>query len=125
MDKVFTVKPIKWTGDGKHAALPTVSVGKLQAAPAFVDVMLPPELAARALELGAAVPIDDERARTQRGTRPWAHPKMRFCVALDEGAEQESPDDETNNQPAVVGTHFEPLDRGKPFTVTIPRGTVQ
>lgn len=125
-EKVFTVKAIKWTGDGNRPALPAVSIGKLLAAPAFVDLMLPPDLAAKALELGAAVPIDDERARSQRGTRPWSHPKLKFCIALDDGAaEQESADDETNNQPAIVGTHFEPIDRGKPYTVSVPRGTVQ
>jgi hypothetical protein len=111
-EKVFTLRKIKWTD----------ADGKLKVAPAFQDAVLPPAAAAKALELGAAVPIDHERAKSIRGTRAPTHPDPKDCIALDAAAEQESPKDEINNQPAA---QFQPLDRGGPYTAVVARNTIQ
>jgi hypothetical protein len=113
-ERVFALKPLRWTG----------SNGQVHVAPSRHDVSLPPEAARRALELKVALAPDDERVKTLRGTLPFLQPLSKTCVNLDSGAENAEPE-EKGSGIASGAALFEPLDRGPPYTATIPRTVSQ
>jgi hypothetical protein len=103
-EKIFTLREVKWTDPERSG---------VQAAPAFFDIVVPPDRAARALELQAAVAPDHEKAKELRGTRPYRHPNHERCVALDDAAGEDGERDSgvlRSESPFVV------VDRGPPYT---------
>ncbi|OJY10334.1 MAG: hypothetical protein BGP05_21945 [Rhizobiales bacterium 62-47] len=93
--RVFTTRPIKWLDAN----------GDLRIQPEFFDIDLPPDIAARAIELDAAVPIDHPRRRQMLGHGRVYRPDPARCVSLIEG-------DTTQPQPRpelVPGVAFEPM----------------
>ncbi|MGD0332450.1 MAG: hypothetical protein ABSA90_04245 [Xanthobacteraceae bacterium] len=104
-ERVFAMRPIAWkNGDGSlHKQAP------------YFDVDLPPALARRALDLGAAIPLADPRRKKLHGTRSKYEPDLVNCVRLDGDVEAAS----SEEAPPAAPLHsaFEPLDRGKPYLV--------
>jgi hypothetical protein len=70
--RLFALRAVKWTD----------ASGKLQRASKFSDVDLSAEAAARALECGACVPVDDPRRREVGGSSPQP-PRDEWCTSLD------------------------------------------
>jgi len=114
-ERVFATKPLRWTGRD----------GQLCVAPSRFDVDLPPEAARRAVELGAALSVTDDRVKQLRGSKPFLQPLSKTCVNLDAGAEAANPEEHEEKASGIHSTAFEPLDRGGPYTVTIPRAVAQ
>lgn len=95
MTRVFAVKPIKWLDAN----------GDLRIQPELFDVDLPPDVAARAIELDAAVPIDHPRRRQMQGHGRVYRPDPSRCFSL-------IPGDDSKPQPRpelVPGVAFEPM----------------
>jgi hypothetical protein len=113
-ERVFALKPLRWTG----------SDGQVHVAPSRHDVQLPVEAARRALDLKAALEPNDERVKQLRGTLPFLRPLARTCVNLDAGAEEVQPEEKGSGIVSAAAL-FEPLDRGAPYTATIPRTVAQ
>jgi hypothetical protein len=100
LTRVFAVKALRWRDqDSKER-----SCGK------YVDADLPPLTAKRALAIGAAVPLHHE-ARKGKGSWPGNY-SLSSCLDLDV-VEQHDP---------IVHSAFQPIDRGKPFTLKIAAG---
>jgi hypothetical protein len=104
IETVFFLRAAKWTD----------VEGKLHLIPKFGDGELPPEIAARALALGAAVPIDDPRRR-QFGCQSLPLPNVEWCTNLDNS------DAAPNTAEPVIHSAFEKLDRGPAYTIKAPR----
>jgi hypothetical protein len=101
--RVFTLKPISWTD----------ASGQLTTMTKLVDVDLPPAIAARALAIGACVPLDNAIRKQWANTRPQSHPDPESCTNLDAGG--------TNAGLAVVAAQSQPSD---PRFQRIDRGPV-
>ena len=80
------------------------------------DAALPPEVAARALKLGAGVPLSDPR-RKKFGTQSQALPDESWCLDLDQ-----NPADATSAAEPVMRSVFTKLDRGPAYLIRAPRG---
>lgn len=90
--------------------------GQLRTHPAWFDCDLPAELAARAIELGAAVNPRHETAKSSRGARAFIFPDPAKCVALT-GEPAPASDVRANGAAAPADAQFTPLDRGKPYQI--------
>jgi hypothetical protein len=102
LTQVFATKPLKWLDqDGKQR-----SSGKC------VDVELPGKAAARALAIGAALPINHPERKKNLGQWPGNY-SLASCFDLD------APDAAPPQHDPVVHSAFQPIDRGKPFTLKI------
>jgi hypothetical protein len=114
---VFTMKPIKWLDDR----------GQLRTHPAWFDCTLPVELAARAVELGAAVDMRHEIAKSSRGARAFTFPDPTKCIALNDTgdpaprAEAALASAGANGAATAADAQFTPLDRGGPYQASVPR----
>jgi hypothetical protein len=113
---VFTTKSIKWLDDR----------GELRTHPAWHDCTLPAELAARAIELGAAVSQRHETAKQSRGARAFVFPDPAKCVALNDTgepapAEAALGDAGANGGARAADAQFTPLDRGAPYQASVAR----
>jgi hypothetical protein len=113
---VFTTKPIKWADDR----------GQLRTHPAWFDCTLPVELAARAVELGAAVDMRHEIAKSSRGARAFTFPDPTKCIALNDTGEpapaEAAPASAAANGAATAAdAQFTPLDRGGPYQASVAR----
>ncbi len=103
-ETVFFLRAAKWKdADGKAHLIPK-----------FSDAELPPAIAARALKLGAAVPVTDER-RKKYGSQSLPPPNEEWCLNLDDATDPP-------HEP-VKHSAFEVVDRGKPYTLKVVRGT--
>jgi hypothetical protein len=106
--RVFSTKPIKWLDqDGKQ-----VSGGKC------CDIDLPVAVAERALACGAVVRLDHPSRVGNLGRWPGNY-SLNVCDdldATDAAAPQHDP---------IKHSAFEPIDRGKPFTLKIAVGGAQ
>jgi hypothetical protein len=112
LTRVFTTLAIRWiNGDGsEHLA------GR------YRDVMLPPNLAARALEFGAAVPVDHKIAKEKRGTANYGLPERAACIDLnvDDGtALPQSEESHTRSPEPSPHPAIQAIDRGPPYKATI------
>jgi hypothetical protein len=106
--RVFSTKPIKWLDeDGKQ-----LSGGKC------VDLDLPVATAERALASGACVKLDHPSRAGNIGRWP-GHYSLNVCFDLDSEAAPGSA------VQTVVHSAFEPIDRGKPFTLRVATGGAQ
>lgn len=95
MTRVFAVKPIKWLD----------ATGALRLQPPHFDIDLEPALAARAIEIGAAIEITDPRRRQLHGSGRIYLPNAEHCVSL-------TPGDDSEPEPRhelVPGVPIEPL----------------
>ena len=109
---IFTTKPIKWLDDR----------GELRTHPAWHDCSLPADLAARAIELGAAVNQQHETAKSSRGARAFIFPDPAKCVALnDTGEPAPASDAPANDAASPADAQFTPLDRGGPYQASVAR----
>jgi hypothetical protein len=73
---VFATKPLKWIDEQ----------GQLRRHPAYFEVMLPVSLAARAIEVGAAVDPKHQNAVAQKDAhRDFAFPDPAKCIDLNAG----------------------------------------
>jgi hypothetical protein len=115
--RVFSTKPVTWTDHG----------GTRQTAHAWLDLDMPPEIASRAIRLGAACAMNDPRRKTKLGfAKNTAKPQPLDCVNLDANAPVIS--DPRATEPIISGHRkpaepamFTPIDRGKPFVVRTAR----
>jgi hypothetical protein len=110
MRKVMPTKPIKWTD-------PDTLQKRTWHSQVTVD--LPESIAARAIALGAAVPVGHDLEKKARGIRKdMLPPDPSRCVDLDKVPVSKTGAD----APAAIShSAFEPVDRGKPYVVKIPR----
>jgi hypothetical protein len=110
--RVFATKNLKWTngGDGVHVA------------PAWFDVDLPPAAADRALNLGAAVPMEHPTRKKMHGQRPISHPSPANCLPLTDDAEVADGQDSGVHELPSHRSAFTPLDRGATVTGTLGLG---
>jgi hypothetical protein len=114
---VFLTKPVKWLDER----------GQLRTAPAWFDAMLPVDLAARAIELGAAVNPQHEIAKSsQNARRDFIMPDPAKCIALNDAGEpapaETAPGDAGANGAATAAdAQFTPLDRGGPYQASVSR----
>jgi hypothetical protein len=100
---VFALRSVKWRDEN----------GVQQLGAKFSDVYLPPQTAARALQSGACVRVDDPLRRKNKG---WSSEIPRADLAFDLDAE---PD-----HISVAPEHhsaFEPYNRGAPFVLKVAR----
>jgi hypothetical protein len=100
---VFALRSVKWRDEN----------GVQQLGAKFSDVYLPPQSAARALQSGACVRVDDPLRRKNKG---WSSEIPRADLAFDLDAE---PD-----HISVAPEHhsaFEPYNRGAPFVLKVAR----
>jgi hypothetical protein len=105
LTRVFTTKPIKWLdADGKQRAC-----GK------FVDADLPAATAKRALASGAALELSNPARKANLGTWPGNF-SLGACYDLDGAGGAVAQHD------PIVHSAFQPIDRGKPFTLKIATG---
>jgi small-conductance mechanosensitive channel len=98
---VFVTRAVKWTS----------SDGKLHLVQRFTDTALPPELAAHALKVGAAVELNNLLRRQNLGT--WSEKQLHaeHCFALDEASRTAAP---------ILHSAFELHPNiGKPFTIKV------
>jgi hypothetical protein len=117
--KIFTIQPVKFVDRATNG---------LKTWPAFYELDLPADLAAKALALKAAVPIDHETAKrslAKGGGMGFEWPNADRCVSLD--AEEKG----SNQSPYEPILHsafeqqppgFQQVDRGKPFIVKTAAG---
>jgi hypothetical protein len=75
---VFTMRGLRW----RDAHDPAFE----QHRPQFADVDLSPELAAKALALGAAIPFNDQRVRELKRSRSPKFVRLDDCISLDDNA---------------------------------------
>ncbi len=101
---VFFLRATKWKD----------SEGKTRLIPKFSDGELPPAVAARALAVGAAVAVTDER-RKKYGSQSLPPPNEEWCFNLDDATEP--------SREPVQHSAFEVVDRGKPYALKVARGT--
>jgi hypothetical protein len=112
---VFVTKPVKWLDER----------GQLRTAPAWFDAMLPADLAKTAIALGAAISPQHEIAKSsQNARRDFIMPDPAKCIALNDTGEpapaETAPGDAgANRAAAAAGAPFTPLDRGKPYHVSV------
>jgi hypothetical protein len=112
---IYTTKRVKWRDDR----------GELRTHPAWHDLSLPADLAARAIELGAAVSQQHETAKSSRGAHAFIFPDPAKCVALnDTGEPAPASDTSANGVASPADAQFTPLDRGQPYKIAVP-GPVQ
>jgi hypothetical protein len=108
LTRVFLLRHVAWTDVD----------GNLQNSPAFFDRDLPPELAERAINMGAATILSDPRRRELNGTRPLREPPLASCVRLDadaSAANEQTSQPEARIMHSVVDATFERIDRGGPY----------
>jgi hypothetical protein len=113
--KIFTIKPVKFRDPATNG---------IKTWPAFYELDLPAELAARALALKAAVPIDHETAKrslAKGGGTAFEWPNADRCVSLDSDSSDQS---QSPHEPVLhsafeqqLPAGFQKLDRGRPFIV--------
>jgi hypothetical protein len=109
--RLFATRPVKWTD----------AAGQLRISPQFADVDLPIACADRAIVAKACVAMTDP-ARNKQTHNTWpGHPSPDHCFSLDEPDGTAKADDAPKPlaEPVVV---FQPVDRGKPFTLKIAAG---
>lgn len=104
--RVFLIKNVLWTENGRYRTQQK-----------FTDASLPPDIAARALKLGAAVPVDiyNETQQRQRGLAKHYLPTPADCTSLDDVAAQPEP----RATETIQHSAFTVIPRGKPFQVGI------
>jgi hypothetical protein len=82
---------------------------------------LPQKLAEEALSTNLALPLSDRRIRDLEYNAPaFFVPSEEVCEWV--GAPAKAKPAPKSTAAPVMSSHFEPLDRGKPYTVPIPRG---
>jgi hypothetical protein len=113
--RLFATRDICWTADGV-----------VHTQHRWTDVELPPTISARALKLGAAVPMDNSVRKQRLGyAKTSAKPKPLDCVNLDADAPLVSDPRATapvlSHHKATAQPMFAPVDRGKPFVVRTAR----
>jgi hypothetical protein len=104
LTRVYLVKDVRWSVNGDRYTHQR-----------WTDCDLPPEIAAKALQIGAAVPIDDPIRKKQRGFAKRFKPKPEDCVSLN----NEPVSDPRVTEP-IQHTAFQVVPRGGPRTVAIP-----
>jgi hypothetical protein len=103
--KIFSIKPLRWR-DKENPAF-------IRRHPAFAQADLLPELAKRAIALGAAVLIDHPQVRVlSRGNAP-KHAPLAECVAIDGGDEIEVREDKPFDEQRILHSAF--AERPGPF----------
>lgn len=102
---VFATRPIRWKDHD----------GIVRSSSKFLDCELPVRTAAHALKIGAALPLDHPERKRNLGMWP-GHVSLAMCFDLDA-----APDAPPQHDP-VVHSAFQPIDRGKPFTLKIAAG---
>jgi hypothetical protein len=102
---VFATRPIRWKDHD----------GIVRSSSKFLDCELPARTAAHALKIGAALPLDHPERKRNLGMWP-GHVSLAMCFDLDA-----APDAPPQHDP-VVHSAFQPIDRGKPFTLKIAAG---
>ncbi|SHH32290.1 hypothetical protein [Bradyrhizobium erythrophlei] len=104
---LFALRPIKWRDE----------FGKQRMGGKFQDVEVPQRLAARALQSGAVVSLDNP-LRRQHGSQGGPVPHASSAFDLDAEA---SPEPEHVAEPPIVHSEFERVDRGPPFVLKLAR----
>jgi hypothetical protein len=103
--RVFATRAVRWRdADGAERCS-----GK------FLDIDISAAQAKSALASGAALPISDPARKANLGSWP-GHVSLNACYDLDAAAEAAPQHD------PVVHSAFQPIDRGKPFTLKIAAG---
>lgn len=112
LERVFAIRHLRFTD----------SDGIIRRAPKMHAVDLKPEHASRAISRALAIRIDDPRVKQLSGTFGAQLPNLSWCVNLDsDEAATDAPVDTTPSSTAPIRhSMFEPLDRGKPFTLRVP-----
>jgi hypothetical protein len=103
--RVFAVKPLRWKDES----------GSERACGKFVDCDLPAATAKRALACGAALELTNPARKANLGTWPGNY-SLAACFDLDAGSP--SANAAPQHDP-IVHSAFQPIDRGKPFTLKI------
>jgi hypothetical protein len=101
---VFALRSVKWRDEN----------GVQQLGAKFSDVYLPPQTAARALQSGACVRVDDPLRRKNKG---WSTEIPRADLAFDldaDPATQEQPPSEP-----IQHSAFQALDRGPGYNLRV------
>jgi hypothetical protein len=100
---LFALRPVKWRDE----------FGKQRMGGKFQDCEVPQRLAARALQSGAVVSLDNP-LRRQYGSQGGPVPHASSAFDLDAEA---SPEPEHVAEPPIVHSEFERVDRGPPFVL--------
>jgi hypothetical protein len=117
MKKIFPLKAIRWRDK---------ETGLERTHPSMLLIDLPESLAKHAIAIGAAVPLGHELEKKARGIRKDSFsPDPAKCVALDDVPDAAPKASGANAQPSQKHSLFEPVDRGKPYMVKIPREVAQ
>jgi hypothetical protein len=126
--RVFLLRHVKWRDPAS---------GEIRLGARFEDCDMLPQIAAHAMRCGAAIALDNPQRRTLKGT--WGkRPTFEHAFDLDaatetssEHASTDEPTGESGDVPAPAAASFErstlrhsafePLDRGPPYTLKVPR----
>ena len=120
LDRVWTLKPVAWTGPDR-----------IEIRDSSVWVDLPPALAKKAIDVLAAVPVGHPRCGEQAASwRKWhgfGAPELAGCVRLDDAAEAVATGEQPlPEQPRIVhhllDKNFEVVDRGPAYTLKTNSG---
>jgi hypothetical protein len=120
LDRVWTLKPVAWTGPDR-----------IEIRDSSVWVDLPPALAEKAIDFLAAVRVGHPRCGEQAASwRKWhgfGAPELAGCVRLDEAAELAATGEQPlPEQPRIVhhllDKNFEVVDRGPAYTLKTNSG---
>jgi hypothetical protein len=114
--RIFAVKPVTWTDHD----------GTRRCEHAWLDLDMPPQIANKAIRIGAACAMNDPRRKNKLGfAKTSAKPKPSHCVNLDADAPLVSDPRATapvlSHHKPTAQPMFAPIDRGKPFVVRTAR----
>jgi hypothetical protein len=116
LEKIWTIEPIAFTQDGH--GIRKIDMNE--------QIDLSPALAKRAIALGAAVPLGDQRFNkrltTWRKYYGFGAPPLEQCIMLDEQAqtalaEEKSRPDEAKILHSAADPNFQVVDRGPSYTL--------
>jgi hypothetical protein len=104
LTRVFATRAVRWRD----------ATGSERCSGKFLDIDISAAQAQRALASGAALPISDPARKANLGSWP-GHVSINNCYDLDK--DQAGPQHDP-----IVHSAFQPIDRGKPFTLKIAAG---
>jgi hypothetical protein len=105
LTRVFATRAVRWRD----------ASGSERCSGKFLDIDISAAQAERALASGAALPLDHPERKRNLGSWP-GHVSINNCYDLDA-----APDAVPQHDP-IVHSAFQPIDRGKPFTLKIATG---